>query len=299
MPVDDGHVSIEEEIASQPACWARVLERADALAAPLPEHGARALAIGCGTSLHMARAYARLREAAGSGETDWAPASEMPARRAYDVVVAISRSGTTTEIVRALEDVGSRARTVGIVTDAASPVGRLVDDVVVLDFADERAVVQTRFPTTVMCLLRRSLGEDLAELPDEGARALEAPLPRPDGDLDHVVFLGRGWTIGLADEAALKFGETARGRAESYPAMEYRHGPLSSAGPGTLVWSFGALPDGLERALTEEAGAQVELVRGDPLAGLVTVQRQAVATARARGLDPAFPRLLDRSVILP
>jgi glucosamine 6-phosphate synthetase-like amidotransferase/phosphosugar isomerase protein len=168
VPRAAGGDPLGAEIASQPDCWARALERAAELGAALPDDGARALAIGCGTSLHVARAYALLREGAGGGETDWAPASELPVRRAYDVVVAISRSGTTTEIVRALERVRARTRTVAIVADGASPVAALVDDAVVLHFADEEAVVQTRFPTTVISLLRRSLGEDVGGLVDDG-----------------------------------------------------------------------------------------------------------------------------------
>ena len=58
--------------------------------------------IGCGTSWFMAAAYAALREQLGAGETDTFAASQFPAERTYDRVVAISRSGTTTEVIRAI-----------------------------------------------------------------------------------------------------------------------------------------------------------------------------------------------------
>src|SRR4249919_3949470 len=90
------------EIASQPDVWrqaAALVERGrDLLAAP----GERVLAIGCGTSAFVAMAYASLREGAGLGETDAAYGSEVPTTRAYDRVVAITRSGTTTEVLDAL-----------------------------------------------------------------------------------------------------------------------------------------------------------------------------------------------------
>src|SRR5205085_1538908 len=73
MPGASSEDPLAREIASQPDCWARALERAAELGAPLPVQGARALVIGCGTSLHIARAYALLRETGGAGETDWAP----------------------------------------------------------------------------------------------------------------------------------------------------------------------------------------------------------------------------------
>ena len=78
--------------------------------------------IGCGTSLFIAQAYASLRERAGLGETDAFAASEIPPGRHYDVAVAISRSGTTTEVVRALRPAGLADRTVAIVAVDGTPV---------------------------------------------------------------------------------------------------------------------------------------------------------------------------------
>ena len=67
-------------------------------------------------------------------------------------------------------------------------------------------------------------------------------------------FLGTGWTVGLASEAALKLRESARLWAESYPAMEYRHGPIAVSGPGGLVWRFGPAPDGLADGVAATGG---------------------------------------------
>jgi len=70
-----------------------------------------------------------------------------------------------------------------------------------------------------------------------------------------VVFLGRGWSVGLAQEAALKVRESAQAWSEAYPAMEYRHGPISTAGPGTVVWSLVELPPGLAGEITQTGAA--------------------------------------------
>jgi fructoselysine-6-P-deglycase FrlB-like protein len=67
-------------------------------------------------------------------------------------------------------------------------------------------------------------------------------LPVLPEEFEHFVFLGTGWTIGLAHEAALKIREMAEGWSESYPAMDFRHGPMAAAGPRTLVWMFGQPP---------------------------------------------------------
>jgi fructoselysine-6-P-deglycase FrlB-like protein len=85
--------------------------------------------------------------------------------------------------------------------------------------------------------------------------------------------------------------------SEAYPAMEYRHGPISLAGPRSLVWILGTPDDGVADD-ARAAGAAVRTAVFDPMAELVLIQRFALAVADARGLDPDRPRHLTRSVIL-
>src|SRR6476661_7729873 len=94
--------AIEHEIASQPDLWPRARALATEVADALPAKGQRTLVIGCGTSLYMAQSFAVSRELAGHGETDAFPASELPSGRWYDRVIALSRSGTTTEVLELL-----------------------------------------------------------------------------------------------------------------------------------------------------------------------------------------------------
>ena len=101
----------------------------------------------------MSGSYAVAREAAGLGETDAFTATEMPVGRAYDRVVAISRSGTTTEVVRLLAALPEPIPSVVITAVADSPVTAEAGSTVLLDFADETSVVQTRFATTALTLL--------------------------------------------------------------------------------------------------------------------------------------------------
>ena len=282
-----------DEIGSQPRLWRQAAELApDSLPAP----GLDVCVIGCGTSLYMGQAWAALREACGHGRTDAFPASELPAGRAYDVVVALSRSGTTTEVAHALGRVGG-ARTVAVTAVPDTPVADAADDVVLLDFADERSVVQTRFATTALTLLRAHEGIDVAAAADDAERALELALPVAPGEADRWAFLGRGWTVGLAHEAALKLREAAQAWTEAYPVFEYRHGPISIAGPGAAVWFLGAPADGVRESVLAAGGTAVAPDL-DPLASLVLAQRTAVALAEAAGLDPDNPRNLTRSVVL-
>ncbi|MFI7618538.1 SIS domain-containing protein [Nonomuraea terrae] len=283
----------EAEIASQPSCWRRAVDGVPADALPRP--GERVAVVGCGTSWFIAMAYAALREQAGHGETDAFAASEFPAGRAYDRVLALSRSGTTTEVLELLSRTATA--TTAITADPDTPIMSAADEVVVLDYADERSVVQTRFATTQLALLRASLGEDLTQAVADAERAVAEPLPEELVNAEQFSFLGTGWSVGLAQEAALKMREASRSWTEAYPAMEYRHGPISIAAPGRVTWMLGAAPEGL-RAQVEQTGATFVESGLDPMAELIRAQRVAVARAFARGLDPDEPLHLTRSVIL-
>ena len=290
--------AITSEIASQPALWRKAAGLAPAAAGALPAPGEPAAAIGCGTSYHIARAYAALREQRNLGTTDAAIASELPPHRSYGRVVAISRSGTTTEVLRTLEGLRGRAATVAVTAVPDSPVASAADETIVLDFANEQSVVQTRFATTALALLRAHAGDRLEAAVADGEAALARALPAAPSEFTQFVFLGQGWTVGLANEAALKLREAASAWTEAYPAMEYRHGPISVAGRGTLVWAIGAVDPGV-LADAAATGATIVNEGSDPMAELVLIQRMAVELAEARGLDPDHPKHLTRSVVLP
>jgi fructoselysine-6-P-deglycase FrlB-like protein len=286
-----------DEIISQPECWAKAMELAASAGPALPAPGARVAAIGCGSSLNVARCYAALREAAGQGETDAFPASEVPATRSYDHLVYVSRTGTTTEVLDALRCAPRGVRTTAIAADPGSPLVLQTGAAVLLDFADERSVVSSRFITSAIVLLRAHLGADLRALPGAAARELARPLPPGLAERSEFTFLGRGWAAAVADEAALKLREASRTWAESYPAMEYRHGPISVSDENTVVWALGQVPPSL-LADARRTGATVIASDADPLVGLTGAQRLAAELAERRGIDPDQPRALSRSVIL-
>ncbi|MEY2243684.1 SIS domain-containing protein [Streptomyces sp. BF23-18] len=288
---------VEDELSSQPECWIRAADEAATHEAALPAAGERVAIVGCGTSFFMAQAAAVLREESGQGETDAFAASEFPAGRSYDRVVALTRSGTTTEVLDLLGRLRGHTRTTAVTADPHTPVMTSADDVVVLDFADERSVVQTRFATTALTLLRAHLGLHGETVVANARTALGTPLPEGLVDCSQFTFLGRGWTVGLANEAGLKMREASLAWTEAYPAMEYRHGPISITTHGTATWMLGEAPDGLAEQVRGTGGLWVDGGL-DPLAELVRAQRLAVAVAAARGLDPDRPRHLTRSVVL-
>jgi sugar/nucleoside kinase (ribokinase family)/fructoselysine-6-P-deglycase FrlB-like protein len=289
-----------EELASQPDMWARVIDLPADEYAKLPRHGERVLAVGAGSSRYVLESWAAQRERAGS-PTRVAIASELDAELAgvyeYDVVVALSRSGTSTDTLRAIRAIPAGIRTVAICGVPGSPIAEACEDVVALDFADERSVVQTRFATSALALLRHHAGDDLGPVIDAGREALSAPLPLATGRAPRIVFLGTGPSLGLAHEASLKCRESAKLSAEAYAVGEYLHGPIALADGETLVWSLAPVPAALATAIAA-TGARLHVASRDPLAELVAVHRAALAEARHRGLDADAPDHLQRSVII-
>lgn len=284
------------EMASQPETWARA-EALNAERLLLPARGRKVAIVGCGTSWFMAQAYAALRENGGHGPTDAFAASEAFLDRDYDDIIALTRSGTTTEVLELVAAHRGGARIIGIVGDTTSPLVDMVDDLIALPFADEQSVVQTRFATTALAFLRASLGEDLTQAISDATTALNEELDDELLSAEQYSFLGRGWTVGLAHESGLKMREAAQAWTESYPAMEYRHGPISIGAPGRVTWMLGASPAGLEQDVAV-TGSRFENSSLDPMADLVRVHKLALLRARARGLNPDLPRNLTRSVIL-
>ncbi len=296
-PTSLGRIT-SEEIASQPDCWARAAAHATSRPAGLPASGERVLVIGCGTSYYVAAAYAWLREQAGHGVTDAIIGSEVPPLlRPYDRVVAISRSGTTAEVRLALDRMGSAVPITAVLGELGTPIGDSATDIIDLSYADEHSVVQTRFPTTLLTLLRTQLGVGpaaIAELIVQARKALVAPITEPSPQ--QLVVLGAGWAAPLAQEAALKCRESAGMWAEAYATGEYRHGPISVASAGTLVWALTPLTQ-LQTESIEATGATVRQGLMDPQVELVSLQRHAVAWAAALGRDADVPAHLTRSVV--
>lgn len=287
---------MDQELHSQPDTWRKALELDHSA---LPQKGERVCVIGCGTSWFMAQAYAVLREQSGHGITDAFTATEFSEVREYDAAIVITRSGTTSEIIDFLKQHGAKYRTIALLGDVETPVAELADSVINLSFADEKSVVQTRFATTALAVLRSSIvGKQVVlDAANQAAKALEADLPAELVDAEQYSFLGTGWVQGLATEAALKMRESCQAWTESYNSMEYRHGPIAIAAPGRITWQLGETPEGL-RQQVEDTGATYVEATSDPMVELVKVHKVALLTARARNLDPDNPRNLTRSVIL-
>ena len=293
--MDASHVI--QEIATQPEMWRRAADVARTESGRLPAAGERVAIVGCGTSLFMAEAYAAAREQSGQGETDAFTPSEALSRR-YDVVMLLTRSGTTTEVLDYARTLAGATRAVAITGTADSPIVELVQR--------RRAARLRRRALGGADTLRHhrscaaagpSWRRRRPRLPTPPQRRWTQPLPVDPTGVRQFVFLGHGLGVGVAREAALKLREAAGAWTEAYPATEFRHGPISAIDAASVVWAFSAPPASLPEAV-RATGATFLQARRDPMVELLLAQRLAVALAEKRGLDPDHPLHLTRSVIL-
>ena len=165
------------------------------------------------------------------------------------VSIAVSQSGESPDLVKLQESAGnSGARTVGILNSPESPVGNVSNCVLPVLAGPEHAVAATKSfvgSLIAVCGLYagmsgdRSIERALQELPVRLATALDSDWEAavdPVANSHSLYMIGRGITLPIAGEAALKLKEICVIHAEAFSAAEVRHGPIALARKG-----FGAL----------------------------------------------------------
>ncbi|MFY9556948.1 MAG: SIS domain-containing protein [Blastocatellia bacterium] len=216
---------------------------------------------GCGSSHHLAlcasfawsEMFGRPVTAVASSELAHFPEHYL-ARDAKPLVIAISRSGGTTEVRLAVERLKRTygARSLAITTDRGIA-GKACDSEIVFTECAEHSVVMTQAFTCMLAglyLLADGVAgshhaDAIAHLPTLIDRALQSTeqLIRPlaeDESINRFFFLGSGPMKGLADECALKLTEMALETAFSYRTLEFRHGPKATLNLADQVIIFPA-----------------------------------------------------------
>ncbi len=331
-----------EEIMSQPVAWQETLTylgaHTDALAGFEPQSFDEVIFTGCGSTYYLALAAAALLQELTGVSASALPASEVwlyPASAyrasANTLLIAVSRSGTTTETVRAVESFKAKGagKTLTLSCYPEGTLASLGDLNLVLSAGQEKSVAQTRafstlYLATVFLAHHWAPTSDaaLSELPDVCTHLLThyAPLAErlgKDMGLERFYFLGSGPRYGLACELSLKMKEMTLSHSEPFHFLEFRHGPQSMVTDKTLLIGLVSEANGdKERAVLSEMqarGAQVltiaekdadvtftsgltEAVR-NPLY-LPVVQLLAFHRSRAKGLNPDRPNNLEAVVML-
>lgn len=331
------------EIAEQPAVWERLLERGREAAletgARLAARGPRlVLLVARGTSDHAAL-YAKylveilLELPAGlvSPSTLTAYGARPDLRDA--LVIGVSQSGGSPDLVRTLEVASDQgAATVAVTNDASSPLAQAAALHVDVLAGTERAVAATKSYTAQLLALyllvdgmRGGRGDAAEALPDQGravlAREAEVrELAQRYRFAQRMVTTGRGYSYPTAAEAALKLMETSYLSGQAFSGADLLHGPLAMIDaqvPVLAVVAEGlggrAMLPVLERlreieadvlcigtpAAVAAATVGVELPGGlpeelSPVVEILPFQLLALHLARARGSDPDAPRGLRK-----
>ncbi len=325
------------EMSEQPARLAELIARADELTdrarALVPAALAGVAIVARGSSDHVALAGRYLLEPAARRPVSFVAPSLVTlydAEISYDgyLVVAVSQSGATEEIVttvRRLAETG--AATLAVTNDATSELARAADAVLDLDVGAERAVPATKTVTAEMvalALVARALGPvgftlgELAALPDAVAEVLADDEPprtaaRALAGASRLVVVARGLLLGAAQEIALKLEETCGILAHGFSSADLLHGPIAAVDPEVPVVALGVPGPAREgmvelvRRLRErdvpvlEIGPDAELplpgATPEALASILAVvrgQQLARAVALKRGLDPDAPTGLSK-----
>ncbi|MDZ7374650.1 MAG: SIS domain-containing protein [candidate division KSB1 bacterium] len=251
------------EIKRQPRIWKTILESLDSDCQQYDRlvdsyRDSNWVFTGCGSSYYLAQTASYCFGARTSIPCKAVPASEIlifpevvfsPGTK--NVLVAFSRSGSTTETVRAVEKAKAafNVPSVSVSCDFDSEISSRSDHAVRFPFEKEESVVMTSSFTSMLLSILFLAGtrakdsdfwKKLLTLPEASERIISKyeGLVAQIGELDDVdtwVFLGQGPFYGVANEGALKIQEMTLSTSQGYHSLEYRHGPMSTAGPRTLI----------------------------------------------------------------
>lgn len=250
------------EIMEQPTAWAATL---DELQSRMPEIRAfvqssgvkHVIFTGCGTPHYlsisaavMCRALTGLQAEAIPSSSIWLFPEWTLQPKEKTLLVAISRSGETTEILRAIEKFKAvvGGPTVAITCFEESRIVKAVSLPIVVREAREQGIAQTRSFSSMLiatqalitALAGQALSQRTLELPVLGRKLIDqhytlAQQLGQDRSLERFFFLGSHLYYGLACEAMLKMKEMTLSYSEAFHFLEFRHGPMSMVNAHSLV----------------------------------------------------------------
>lgn len=254
----------------------------------------------------------------------------IPADYRDQLVIAISQSGATPEIVHTLQVLqAAGARGLGLTNDEGSDLAEVAHDTIALQVGRELAVPATKTVTgqlAAIALIARALAPrseavgELEAVPDWVGQVLGDPAPAAAvaamlAGAPQLVVAARGYTYAAALETALKIKETCYVLAEGYSAADLRHGPIAAvtrgvpvlaiANPGPAQADVLSLVDDLRARevsvalMAPGADSDVGLPAGmpdvlAPIAATVRGQQIAREMALRLGYEPDQPRGLNK-----
>ncbi len=327
-----------QEIKSQTEAWAQALDVTRSASLPKAADYEQVVFTGCGSTYYLSLAAAALYQELTGRSARAVPGSELllntPTVLTSEktLLVSISRSGTTTETVKAAQKFkGEQRGDVVVISNYDEVLSHSADFNLLIDKGQEESVAQTRsfasMFVAVSAFCARMAGRDdlldsMRGLPTAGDRLMSryesfAKSLGENLDFDRFYFLGSGVRYGLACEVNLKMKEMTLTHSEPFHVLEFRHGPMSMVNQKAVV--LGLLSDANRvheaKVLSEmkalggtvtglgEANAEIafesgvaESVRG--VLYLPVLQLMAYYRSVAKGLNPDRPSNLTAVVKL-
>ncbi|MFC5468391.1 SIS domain-containing protein [Cohnella suwonensis] len=171
------------------------------------------------------------------------------ARGRKTLLVGVSRSGESSEVLLALDSVKDLAdwTTCGITCYEQSRLGTMTE-CLVSPLGQEQSTVMTKSFSSMTFMMQAAIAQaagDALPAQMEDVLALDGDVVAraktfsddlvQANDFNKYIYLGMGAYFGLAQEVCLKLKEMSYVWTESFGTLEFRHGPKSVVEPGTLV----------------------------------------------------------------
>lgn len=312
----------EQSIFEQFPFWKSALDL------ELPELDPQKLTIvvGCGTSFYLAQTVSALLNRHGFRSQPVAGSEWTHHASSYTPeqvqVIALSRSGESTETIEAVQYSKQKGYTViGITCEKGSTLERISDLPIYARTHAREGIVMTSSASLMLLVSMRLMGIGVSEADIDRA---ETFLHLADTEMtallqgrSHFVYLGGGHLYGMANEGALKLQEMSLSYTQAYHPLEYRHGPITLVDERTLaVLLYHEETAPLEAKLASDLQAKGARVLGlggagdvslayptenNELAALLTLpvlQLLGERLAQQKGLDTTQPRHLTKVVVL-
>lgn len=244
------------EIKSQTQAWMQALSLIGASDLPNADTYDQVIFTGCGSTYYLSIAAAALYQELTGRTARAVPGGELLLNsntvltNQKLLLVAISRSGTTTETIKATEKFRTeKLGDIFVISNYDEKLSHFADNSIVISKGQEESVAQTRsFASMYVAVTgfaarmagRDDLLESMASLPEIGERIIQdfEPAARQMGEnlnRDRFYFLGSGIRYGLACEVNLKMKEMTLTHSEPFHFLEFRHGPMSMVNEKAVV----------------------------------------------------------------
>lgn len=245
--------------------------------------------VGCGTASYAALCGTYLFSQIAKQHVNFSIGSEFRYWQDYvtkdTLVVPITQSGETIDVVQPVEEAKARgARVCAITNVLGSTIYRQADMALLLGAGQERAVISTKAFLAMISVLLYSAYE-LMNQGDEARRLLSAAaqelrdtmltkqyidthitsLAKSLISCEHMYILGRGLSYPAALEFALKMKETTYLHAEGFAGGELKHGVIALIEEGTPVVVLAPLDETYDEIISN---AQEVKARGGRIIGV-------------------------------